>query len=105
VNYVVHALLTVDWTMEWYHSVSSGSVADPHKVLINYKKVRGTKYIHYWEGSIWIDQVEPGVTAVAIRNQVNANGQGLDEVEITVREVIEKLRTGAPNWGPLQDVP
>ena len=101
VNYVVHNLLTVDWTMEWYHSIKQGTEKAPQQILINYKKVNGTTYIRYWEGSIWLDQIQPNVTAVTIRNQVNASQQGLDEVEITVREVLQKFREGDPNWGPL----
>ena len=101
VDYVVHSLETVDWTMDWYHAVTTGTVKDPHNIVINYKKVSGTRYIREWEGSIWIDEVDPNVTAVRIRNQVNASQQGLPEVEITVREVLEKFRTGAPNYGPL----
>lgn len=91
----------VDWTMEWYHSVSDGTFEEPRQIVINYKKVSGTRYIGYWEGSVVLDFVNATVTSIKMRDQINATQTGPDDSEGAVRDVIHKSRAGAPDWARL----
>lgn len=102
INYFVDEIIDVEWTMNWYHSVRQGSFDQPLQILINYKKVKGTRFIPYWEGSIILHQVTPDITSISMRNQIRASRTDEDDAENTIRDVVQKLRTGPPNWEPLQ---
>jgi len=94
--YVVNDFITVTWTMQWYHSVGFGTKADPEFLIINYKRVAGTQYIPYWEGSILLEKIEPGVTAIAVRNQIDAAQTGVEDSISAIEDIVYKLRTGVP---------
>ncbi len=64
--------ITVKWNMTWFHSVLAGTPQKPERILINYRRYKGTKYIKYWEGSIILTRLTDTVTAIWIRNQINA---------------------------------
>jgi hypothetical protein len=102
VNYAVHRFITVDWDMDWYHTVKAGTKAEPVKLLINYKKVRGTSHISYWEGTIILDRVNDHVTSFAMLNQINADQTSPQDAADAVKDVYGKLRNGAPDWSRLK---
>ncbi len=105
IKYFVDDIIDVDWTMYWYHSIRDGVMATPYQILINYKKVKGTRYISYWEGSIILHQVTPTVTAITMRDQISASRTDPQNSADAIRDVIQKLRTGDPNWGPIGGTP
>jgi len=102
VYYFVDRIIDVNWTMNWYHSVRQGSFDAPSQVLINYKKIKGTRFIPYWEGSIILHQVTPDITSISMRNQIRASQTDEDDAASAISDVIQKLRTAPPNFGPLQ---
>ncbi|MGZ3706818.1 MAG: hypothetical protein ACXVA8_12380, partial [Bdellovibrionota bacterium] len=91
-----HKIITVDWDMDWYYSVKAGSLDDPQKILINYKKVKGTSHISYWEGSIILDRVNDHVTSFAMLNQIEADQNTAKDAEDAVKDVYRKLHDGNP---------
>lgn len=101
VNYLVKKFIDVHWTMNWYHSIRQGTQQIPLQILINYTKISGTRFISYWEGSMILHEVTPDITAISMRNQVNASQTDASDAGKTVQQMIEKLRTGSPNWGAL----
>lgn len=101
VKYHVDEIIDVDWMMNWYHTLKLGTKETPQELLINYKKVKGTKFISYWEGTVMLFEVTPSITAVIMRDQIKASRTEPQDSANAVRDVIQKLRTGAPNWGPL----
>jgi hypothetical protein len=101
VNYVVHQIITVDWDMDWYHTVKAGSKDAPVKILVNYKKVKGTSHISYWEGSIILDRVNDHVTSFAMKNQITADQTNAKDAEDAIKDVYGKMQTGAPDWDKL----
>lgn len=96
VHYKVKNFITVRWDMDWYHSVQLGSAAEPERILVNYKKVNGTSHISYWEGNFILEKVNEEVTSFAMANQINASRNTEEDAEGAVRDVYNKLRTGAP---------
>lgn len=89
-------LPSVDFTVDWFHSLRNGTFEQPKQVVIRYKKVRGTKYIGYWEGSITLDYIRPGVTSVTVRNQINATRQNDQDAENTARDLVSFARNLPP---------
>lgn len=81
------------WEMEWYHTVLEGTASAPKRVVINYKKVNGTGYISYWQGSIELKEMRPHVTSVLMRNEVSAAQTGPDDVAQGIRDMVAHLRT------------
>lgn len=98
VTYNVHRIITVSWNMDWYYTIKAGDLANPQKILINYKKTKGTSHISYWEGSIVLDHVNDSVTSLTMLNQINADQTSAQDAEDAVKDVYGKLRTGAPDW-------
>ena len=88
--------IKVKWNMTWYHTVLAGTPAAPERILINYRRYKGTKFIRYWEGSIILTRISDTVTSIWIRNQINA--QRITEVNARggATDIIAKLRDGAP---------
>ena len=86
----------VKWNMTWYHTVLLGPPQKPRRVLINYRRYKGTKYIKYWEGSIILTRISDTVTGVWIRNQIRA----AQVTEVNARgganDILRKLREGFP---------
>lgn len=91
-------LPNVDWTMDWFYSVVKGTLEQPEQVVISYKKIEGTKYIRKWEGSITLDYVSDTITSIAASDHADATQQDSKDAEATVRTIIEKARSQAPNW-------
>lgn len=102
IYYFVDRIIDVNWTMSWYHSVRQGTFEGPSQILINYKKIKGTRFIPYWEGAIILHQVTPDITSISMRNQIRASQTDEDDAVSTIRDVVQKLRSSAPNWDPLQ---
>jgi hypothetical protein len=104
VNYHVDngfPLPSVDWQMDWYHSLSGGDAREPQKIVINYRKVKGTKYIEYWEGSIVLDFITPTLTAIAGRDQIKASRTSADDAAGSVQDIVTKARDREPNWSAI----
>ena len=93
-------LPTVDWTMEWYHHVAipKNDIKNPERIIINYKKTKGTKFIRYWEGSIIVDFISPSITAIAIRNQMEGERMDEEKAQGSTVQIVDKARSGAANW-------
>jgi hypothetical protein len=100
-HYEVHNIITVRWDMDWYHSVQRGSLQAPERILVNYKKVNGTSYISYWEGNFILEKVNDEVTSFAMANQINASRNNEEDTRGAVRDVYNKLRSGAPDRSQL----
>ena len=105
VQYIVRDIVTVKWKMDWHHSLQQGTLLAPQQVTVNYRKVEGTTYIPYWEGTVVLKDLAPGVVAFAMRNQVNAAQTSADDAASSVRDIFTKASTGAPNLGPLTPKP
>ena len=101
VDYFVDEIIDVLWTMNWYHSVRAGSRQKPQQILMNYVKVKGTRFISYWEGTILLHEVTPDITAITMRDQIKASRTGPGDSADAIRQIIEAIRTGAPNWAPI----
>lgn len=102
IYYFVDRIIDVNWTMNWYHSVRQGTFEGPSQVLINYKKIKGTRFIPYWEGAIILHQVTPEITSISMRNQIRASQTDEDDASNTILDVVQKLRSSSPNWDSLQ---
>lgn len=96
VYYVVVDIQTVKWTMQWYHTLLEGTKQDPKKLIVNYKRVAGTEYIPYWQGTIMLQEIEPGVTAFAMRNEIKAERTTSQDAADTVSDVYHKVRRRQP---------
>jgi len=101
IQYVVKQFITVRWNMHWHHVVMDGTPKEPKKIMINFQRVSGTRYIPYWEGTIFLEEVAPGITAVAIRNQINATRTTPDDAEGAILDLIDAFANGAPNFTPI----
>ena len=85
----------VDWTMHWFHSIPEGESAEaPSQVLVNYGKVRGTSFIRKWTGSIVLEAILPGVTSIALRDEIDATQTDAKDSEDGLRDIIRKLQDG-----------
>jgi hypothetical protein len=98
VMYNVHKIITVSWNMDWYYSIKEGDLTNPQKILINYKKTKGTSHIAYWEGSIILDRVNDAISSMTMLNQITADQNNAQDAEDAVKDVYGKLQTGAPDW-------
>jgi hypothetical protein len=78
------------WTMQWYHTVTAD------RVFVRYKKTVGTSFIPQWDGTLELVAVAPSVTAVSMRNEIEAARTGLAESADTVRDQLTRLRTVPP---------
>lgn len=92
VEYTVRDFITVRWIMDWYHSLTEGSLSDPRKVVINYQRVSGTRYIPYWEGSIVLEHMGDALTSFSMVNRIRATRTGPDEAAGAIRDLFVKLR-------------
>jgi hypothetical protein len=87
---------TQKWLMEWYESVTEGTIAAPKHIVINYKKVQGTSYISFWQGSLDLIEVADNVTSFAMEDQVTAAQTGPEESAASVAELLAHARTLTP---------
>ena len=110
IHYVVDSPIgAVKWTMQWYHSVpkGSGSPQAPTRIVINYQRIDGTVHIPYWEGSIILEEIQPAangkpaITGMVVVNKINADRTSPQDAGDTIRELLDKMRSGDPNWGPI----
>jgi hypothetical protein len=94
IKYIVHDFITVNWTKEWFHTVTEGDAQNPKTVVISFQRVRGTRFVPYWEGSIVLTRLTAGVTGFAMSNQIRADRTGPDEAAGGIADMIQALRTG-----------
>jgi hypothetical protein len=95
-------MVTTTWIMEWHHSIQAGSFEEPNKIVVNYQRTEGTQHIEYWQGSIVLEALQDGTTAFWMRDQIRRTQGAPEKCVETVEQVIEKIRTGAPNWDALE---
>lgn len=100
-TYTVRDILTVRWVMDWHHAVTRGTPEKPQQLIVNYRKVSGTRFIPYWEGTVALEELEPGVTAFAMRNQIKAERTSPQDAGDTIAIYFKQIRTQAPNLEPL----
>ena len=100
IYYVVKDVVTVKWAMQWYHSVGIGEKSNPKLIWINYKRVSGTTYIPYWEGTMALQEIAPGITGFAMRNQISAANTGASEAGGSVEDVYNALVNATPSQIP-----
>lgn len=94
----------INWTIEWYHGIGSGTFTDPNSVNINYQRTKGTAFIPIWHGGIVLTKVTDAVTSVAIRNEFRASQSDAENVgsaQDALTEMIRHMRDGAPDWSRL----
>jgi hypothetical protein len=96
----------IQWTIDWYHGVSKGTVDAPEEVVIQYDRVRGTSNIPVWHGGITLTKVNNSVTSIAIRNDFKAR-QSTTDNEQSARDFLDEMvgdsRNGSPDWERLND--
>jgi hypothetical protein len=103
VGYHVKSIIgTISWYMNWLHQVTAGTMQDPSEIKVTYEKVNGTSYISYWKGTIFLNASGPKATQVVIRNEIKASQQNAEKAGQTAGEMVQKLRTGEPNWAPIK---
>lgn len=95
--YIKKAFITVDWTMIWTHALVRGTPEAPEQVVVNYRRIEGTSYLPYWEGTILLEALDTGVTSVTIRNQINASRTDEDDAAGTITNLLARLAEGEPN--------
>ena len=91
--------IKVKWNMTWYHTVLAGTPQAPERILINFRRYMGTKFIKYWEGSIILTKLADDVTGIWIRNQIRASRVTEVNARGGATDIITKIRTGAPDLG------
>ena len=105
IHYTVHRFIfTVSWDMDWISSVLAGTIQDPDQLEIDYRKVSGTSHIRLWQGSMHLVRLAQNVTGITMDNAVDADQTDQSDAGDTIKDVILKLRTGAPNWRELPQV-
>ena len=88
--------LKVKWNMTWYHTILAGTAQRPERILINYRRYKGTKFIKYWEGSIILTRVTDTITSIWIRNQIRATRVNEVNARGGATDIIAKIRRGDP---------
>lgn len=101
VRYVLQETPSVFWNMKWLHQVSQGDKKDPRHVVIQYEKVSGVEFIRYWKGVIELTELENNVTGISVRSEVDAEQTADKDIARAMKDLIKKVRSGVPNWGPL----
>ena len=101
VTYQVHDFITVEWIMEWIHTMIDGTVKDPKHLIVHYQRTRGSGHVPYWEGSIELQKMTEEVTAVSIVDQIRADQTGAKDSEGSVKDLIDKMLHAQPNMGPI----
>ncbi len=92
------AMFKQRWTIEWYHTITEGTLAAPSKAIIRYKKTFGSSYIELWQGTLELEALTPEMTSLVMRNEIKAPRIGVDDAIGTVKDTLGHLRTAAPNW-------
>ena len=91
--------IKVKWNMTWYHTILAGTPAAPEKILINYRRYKGTKFIKYWEGSIILTKLSDTVTGIWVRNQIRAVSVGEVRARGGATDIVSKIRSGSHDLG------
>lgn len=86
------------WLIEWYQTVTQGTVEAPEYLVIRYAKVSGTGHIGHWSGAIELKALTDQVTSVVFDNEIR--GTQVDETKAAggVSDLFNNLRTLKPDW-------
>lgn len=86
--------MTVDWTQTWSYAIRKGTPEHPDEIIINYRKVDGTRFIAYWEGTLVLTRLADNITAITGRNQIKATRTDVKRNARTLSQLFGKLETG-----------
>jgi hypothetical protein len=81
----------IKWTMQWGHVVTLGTPSDPVHIQIQYQKVKGTKYIEHWVGTIDLEALSDSITSVVISSEISGRSIGVDNAAGAVGDLFENL--------------
>ena len=97
VQYTVHSLITVQWTIQYRGGVTSGTEAAPEGIGMRYHDVWPNNYVKLQDGSMEAAPVDgaPDVTEVSFVCWLDAHGQGQDDVWGTVTDWFNDLTARA----------
>src|SRR5207253_2184375 len=98
VSYTVKQIFTVNWTLDWLHTVIRGGLTDPSEILISISKFNGTSLISHFNGTIRLLKISPMVTLVSSRFEIKAPDTDENTAAKGAGEVISRLRVGTPYW-------
>ncbi len=98
----VFPLFSVDWNMDWGHSLIAGTLEHPEELVLQFKKTSGTHYINWWKGRIDLFELEPNLTSFSLDVDLLAHGKNGVATHNQVLELYEKLSRVEPHWPALQ---
>lgn len=96
---------SIQWTLQWFHGLLSGTFEQPQVVEIVYKRTSGTAFIPVWDGKIVLAWLNNSTTAFYIYNHFRSVGQSENDIKRDAEdfglEMLTKARTVKPDWQSL----
>ncbi len=93
--YAVERLITIEWSEEWCHAVTEGSLQEPVAAVVRYQKVEGDDVIELIEGSITLLEVAPSVTEVGFVEHLQALGAEPTMISQYFDDLFDSILAGA----------
>jgi hypothetical protein len=76
---------TIDWTLKWFYEFRNS------KLIVTYQRIRGTKYIPFWRGSLVIEQLDPETIGLSVVDQIRATDTDEQDSADSVMHLIGHL--------------
>ena len=91
VFYHVEDFITVEYEVEWRQGVWEVQDEAPKSVVDRYQKVEGSSFIERMEGSIVLDEEEPGLVRFELINQHKSLGYTTDELLLKSTDLYDSV--------------
>jgi hypothetical protein len=90
----------VNWVMEWYHYLRSGTLSAPSVVEIQFQRTVGTRFLKRFKGTIVLQALAPNVTGYLMEMQEVAGNVTEKNARGAVVDIYEHLSDSRipPNW-------
>ncbi len=88
----------VNWKMDWFQTLTEGSVEHPSYLVVKYVKSEGTSHIGFWEGTFELKALTQSVTSFVMRNEIRGTRVDSEKSQGAIRDMYLRLKTLKPFW-------
>jgi hypothetical protein len=82
----------VAWTEEWGYSLVEGTREAPHRIVVSYQKIRGSRYIKHQCGSYVLQARDAGTTDLSLYEELRADRRSAEDTRNMHTGILRNLR-------------
>ncbi len=86
----------IAWAEEWAYSLVDGTREDPHRIMVSYQKIGGTRYLKHLCGSYVLQAHDAATTDLSLYDEVVARRRSAEDTRDMQAGILGNIRGQGP---------